>query len=182
MGINYDDINLPRKVSDILQQDFFLMENVPAIMVKTVTNPVKFSAFTSIFLTKGSCRADINLIHREIKAPAIINVSADWIVLPYDVSDDFEASFMVFSKRLSDTISSTIRNLSIISLSSVNPIIQIKPEDLDAFRRFYSDVRAISEADSHKYQYEALLFSTIAFFYRTVAKYFESPAGSAQDS
>ncbi|MDE6811092.1 MAG: helix-turn-helix domain-containing protein, partial [Muribaculaceae bacterium] len=182
MGINYDDINLPRKVSDILQLDFFLMENVPAIMVKTVRNPVKFSAFTSIFVTRGKCEADINLIHREIQAPAIINVSSDWIVQPNEVSDDFEASFMVLSKRLTNTISSTILNLSILSLHNGNPVIQIRPEDLDAFNRFYGDVRTLSEAKSHKFQYEALLFSTIAFFYSTVAKYFVRSDINSNDS
>ncbi|MDE5923730.1 MAG: hypothetical protein K2G75_00265, partial [Muribaculaceae bacterium] len=89
MGIIYDDINLPEKVSDILLHDFFLMENVPAMMVKTVKNPVKFSAFTSIFVTRGSCEADINLSRYSIEAPAIINVMADQIVMPHHVPDDF---------------------------------------------------------------------------------------------
>lgn len=174
MGINYDDIKLPEKVSDILQHDFFLMENVPANMVKTVKNPVKFSAFTSIFITKGHCEADINLIHREVQAPAIINVSADRIVLPKKVSDDFEASFMVFSKRLTETISSTIRNLSMISLQSANPVIEILENDLNDFRRFYGNLRQLTSDPKREFQYEALLFSTIAFFYATVAKYYES--------
>lgn len=172
MGINYDDINLPAKVSDILQKDFFMMENVPAMMVKTVKNPVKFSAFTSIFVTQGRCEADINLIHREINAPAIINVPADRIVLPTVVSDDFKASFMVFSKRLADTISSTIRNLSIISLPGSNPVIEIHADDLEALNRFYGNVRALSKGE-RKYQYEALLFTAIAFFYSHIAKYYD---------
>lgn len=173
MGINYDDINLPQKVSDILQQDFFMMENVPAVMVKTVINPVKFSAFTSIFITQGSCEADINLIHYNIKAPAIINVSADRIVMPVNVSDDFKASFAVFSKRLADRISSTIRNLSLISLKSAKQVIMIKEADLPAFEEYYKVIRDLSHNTRLKYSYEALLFSTLAFFYATVAKYYD---------
>lgn len=174
MGINYDDIPLPKKVSDILQQDFFLMEKVPAVMVRAVTNPVKFSAFTSIFVTRGSCQADINLIKRDIKAPAIINIPSDHIVMPSNVSDDFEASFMVFSKRLLDSATTTIKDLAVFSLTGTHPIININPDDLPAFERFYSDVRRLSQDSSNSHLYEAVLFTTVAFFYSHAIKYFES--------
>ncbi|MDE6330722.1 MAG: helix-turn-helix domain-containing protein [Muribaculaceae bacterium] len=173
MGIIYDDINLPEKVSDILLHDFFLMENVPAMMVKTVKNPVKFSAFTSIFVTRGSCEADINLSRYSIEAPAIINVMADQIVMPRHVPDDFQASFMVFSDRLVNSISACIKDLGIYQAAGSRPVQKIDIADLDAYNRFYADMRAISHS-KNAHTYEALLFTTAAFFHTTVIKYFES--------
>lgn len=182
MGINYDDINLPQKVSDILQQDFFLMENVPAGMVLTVKNPVKFSAFTSIFITRGSCVADINLIKRKISAPAIINISSDQIVMPSDVSEDFQASFMVFSKRFVESLMTIIKDLSIFSIAGSYPVIDILPEDLPAFETFYSNIRRLTRDNSNQYLYEAVLFSSAAFFFTTAIKYFVQYKLSSRES
>lgn len=182
MGINYDDINLPQKVSDILQQDFFLMENVPAGMVLTVKNPVKFSAFTSIFITRGSCVADINLIKRKISAPAIINISSDQIVMPSDVSEDFQASFMVFSKRFVESLMTIIKDLSIFSIAGSYPVIDILPEDLTAFETFYSNIRRLTRDNSNQYLYEAVLFSSAAFFFTTAIKYFVQYKLSSRES
>ncbi len=182
MGINYDDINLPQKVSDILQQDFFLMENVPARMVRTVKNPVKFSAFTSIFLTKGSCMADINLRKYKITAPAIVNISPDQIVLPSEVSDDFQASFMVFSNRYIESLTTIIKDLSIFSLSGTYPIISLSPEDFKILEDFYADMRRTMRDNNNKYIFETLVFSSAALFYKTAIKYFDRLKISSRES
>lgn len=182
MGINYDDIPLPDKVSDILRHDFFLMEKVPAVMVRAVTNPVKFSAFTSIFVTKGSCSADINLIQRTIQAPAILNVYADQIVMPSKVSDDFEASFMVYSKGMVDSISATVKDLSVFTLAGIHPILEIAEQDLAHFEHFYNDIRSIIRNSGNSHRYEAVLFTTSAFFYSHVIQYYERMKSGQRES
>ncbi len=182
MGINYDDIPLPDKVSDILRHDFFLMEKVPAVMVRAVTNPVKFSAFTSIFITKGSCSAHINLIERKIKAPAILNVYADQIVLPSMVSDDFEASFMVYSKQMVDSISTTVKDLSIFTLAGIHPILEISEKELPHYEHFYSDIRNIIRDTANPHRFEAVLFTTSAFFYSHAIKYYEKMKTGQRES
>lgn len=182
MGINYDDINLPEKVSNILQHDFFMMENVPAVMVKTVTNPVKFSAFTSIFVTQGSCEAEINLISHHITAPAIINISSGQIVTPHKVSDDFKASFMVFSKSLVDAISTTIKDLAIFPVTGLHTVIKVQESDMPHFVNFYDTVRRMSRATDNRHAFQAVLFYTAAFFYDIVIPYFEEFAPSKRDS
>lgn len=182
MGLNYDDINLPEKVSNILQHDFFMMENVPAMMVKTVVNPVKFSAFTTIFLTKGSCEADINLVHYNIEAPAILNISADHIVMPHNVSDDFTASFMVYSKHLVDSIGTVIKSSGKFRFATFKPCIQLSEEDADKYRRYYSEMKRISQKSNPQFVYEALQFATIAFFYDVAANYYDYLSTTAGDS
>ncbi|MBD5295666.1 MAG: helix-turn-helix transcriptional regulator [Bacteroides sp.] len=173
MGINYDDIPLSEKVSDILQQDFFIMEKIPAAMARTVKNPVKFSAYTSVFLTRGNATIDMNLIRHEVSAPAIINISSDRIVMPINVTDDFEASFMVFSKHMIDSVSTTIKDLSIFSLTGTHPVIRINPSDLPAFQRYYSDMKRIYQDSTNHYKYQTFLFTTVAFFYSSIVKYYE---------
>lgn len=182
MGINYDDIPLPNKVSEILAQDFFLMEKVPAIMVRSVKNPVKLSAFTSIFITHGECEVDINLIHRKIKAPAIVNVAADQIVMPSKVSDDFEASFTVFSKRMADSITTTIKDLSIFSLTGSHSVISISEEDIPVFKRYYAELHRLLKNPGERYFYQSVLFTTVAFFFTSVVKYYEAFSLSLRES
>lgn len=182
MGINYDDINLPHKVSDILRQDFFMLENISAGMVNTVKNPVKFSAFTSIFVTQGSCQAEISLMKYPINAPAVINIPADKIIMPMDVSEDFKASFMVFSKRMIDSLSTTIKDLSFFTMAVGRPIISIIDSDRESFEQFYSNMRRISSDCSNRQLYEAILYTCAAFFFTTANKYFENEVHIGRDS
>lgn len=182
MGLNYDDIDLPEKVSNILQHDFFMMEDVPAMMVKTVVNPVKFSAFTTIFLTKGSGDVDINLVNYHIEAPAILNISADHIVIPHNVSDDFTASFMVYSKRLVDSISTAIKSSGKFRFATFKPYIHLSEEDCQKYRKYYSEMKRIFQKSNQHFVYETLQFTTIAFFYDVAANYYDYLATIASDS
>lgn len=182
MGINYDDIDLPEKVDDILQHDFFMMENVPAMMVKTVVNPVKFSAFTSIFLTKGSCDADINLVHYHIEAPAVLVISAEHIVMPRNVSDDFTASFMVYSKKLVESIGTAIKSSGKFRFATFKPSISLTDGDVERYRRFYAEMKRISQKENQQFVFEALQFTTIAFFYDVAANYYDYLATTHGDS
>ncbi|MBD5370293.1 MAG: AraC family transcriptional regulator [Bacteroides sp.] len=172
-NILYDDIQLPEKVSDILQHDFWTLSNVKAPMVRTVTNPVKFSAFTSIFITEGECLADINLITYRIKAPALISVAAGDIVLPREVRDDFDASFSVLSSRLRDTLVATIKDLSIFTVIGAHPILELSPDGAESIKRLYRDLEEILAAKSHPYPFETLLFTLSAYFYRHASIQYE---------
>lgn len=171
--ILYDDIKLPSKVSDILRLDFWILEHVHAPMVKTVKNPVKFSAYTSIFVHSGSCCADINLLSHKIEGPCIVNVHEGDIVLPREVSDDFDASFMVLSRRLDDSICATIKDVGVFSLLRSHPTIPVDPEGNKLLEAFYANMRSIYNDNQNKHPFETVLFSIVAFFYQHVMKYFD---------
>lgn len=140
VGIKYDNIHLPKKVSEILEHDFWVIENVSPSMVKAVTSPVKISAYTSIFLTQGSCSADINLIKYRIQAPCIVNIPNTHIMQPYDVSEDFKASFIVLSKRMTDSITSAFNDVSIFGLIRRHPVVPLTPEIAGAMSALYSEI------------------------------------------
>lgn len=166
LGLRYDNIPLPKKVSEILKEDFWIIENVSPMMVKAVTAPVKFSAYTSIFVTSGSCIADINLIPHKIFGPAIVNISSSHIMQPYDISDDFRASFVVMSSRLRDAVLSNISDISILSRMTSHSVTQLRPEVAEAMQCLYTDLRALMNDEHVERPFQAILHTILAFYYR----------------
>lgn len=171
--ISYDDIHLPEKVSDILEHDFWTLQHVSPGMVRTVVNPVKFSAFTSIFVSQGSAEADINLITYRIEGPCMINVGAGEIVCPRNISDDFEASFAVLSQRLTDSVIAVLKDTSVFSSVGAHPVIGISDSDKVALQKFYDEIDEIMADQTIEYPYETVLYSIVAFFFRHSSKYYE---------
>ncbi|MDE6247117.1 MAG: helix-turn-helix domain-containing protein [Muribaculaceae bacterium] len=171
--ILYNDINLPEKVSDILELDFWILEHVAPAIVNSVKNPVKFSAFTSIFVHKGCGEADINLITHKIQAPCIINVACDDIVLPRNISDDFDASFIVMSKNLTATIATTIKDLSVFSIIHTHPVLEIDHNVSTHIHQLYNDLKDIAASSHSAYQFESILFTILSYFYRFAVKQYE---------
>lgn len=166
LGLKYDNIPLPQKVSDMLEQDFWIINNVSPLMVKAVTSPVKFSAYTSIFVSKGSCSADINLIKYKITAPAIVNISSSHIMQPYDISEDFCASFIVMSTRMRDAVVSHIADLSFISRIAHTPVTMLTPESALYVSSLYNNLMEISADDTIEHPFHTILYTLLAFFYR----------------
>ena len=171
--ISYDDIHLPEKVSDILMHDFWTLQHVAPGMVRTVVKPVKFSAFTSIFVTQGTAEADINLITYKLEAPCMINVGAGEIVYPRNISDDFEASFAVLSKRLADSVINVLKDKSVFSSLRSHPVVKISQTDKVALQQFYDSIDEIMADTSIEYPYETILYSIVAFFFKNASKYYE---------
>lgn len=171
--ILYNDINLPKKVSDILELDFWILQHVSPQMVKTVTNPVKFSAFTSIFVHRGEGEADLNLVSKKIKAPCVINIFADDIVLPKYISEDFDASFVVLSKRLDTAISTTIRDVGIFSLIHRHPILNLGEKSVFALERLYDDLKNLVSDSNCSYPFQSILHSILSYFYRYTINQYE---------
>lgn len=171
--ILYNDIHLPEKVSDILELDFWILQHVAPAMVCTVTNPVKFSAFTSIFVQRGTAEAEINLINHRIEGPCVLNIGSGDIVFPRWISDDFDASFAVFSQHLTDHLIYLMKDASIFSTIGLHPIVQLSDRDRDLLQRFYDEMEAITADTNQHYPFETVAYSIAAFFFHHFAKYYE---------
>ncbi|MBD5339085.1 helix-turn-helix transcriptional regulator [bacterium] len=171
--INYDDIQLPKKVSDILEYDLWSLQHVAAGMVRTVVNPVKFSAFTSIFIHQGSAEADINLLTHKIQGPCIVNINAGDIVLPREISDDFDASFAVLSRRMTDALVGLMKDSSIFTVIHTHPVVEIDENDVVALARLYDDIQALSTDSTLLFPFETALFTLASYFFRYSSKYYE---------
>lgn len=88
----YDNIPLPEKVSDILEKDFYVFSHVTGDMLRSLTDPVKFSASASIFVKRGEFKADISLASYSVSGPALVNIRQNSILLPTFFTNDFDAS------------------------------------------------------------------------------------------
>ena len=171
--IIYDDIKLPQKVSEILEHDFWMLQHVASPMVTTVRNPVKFSASTSIFLHKGTCEADINLRTYKIEAPCVINVGPGGIVLPKNVSEDFDASFMVCSKRLVEAVMAHLNDIGLFAVMKAHPVLKISDIVNFQLERFYQMMYEITLDKNNKHPFETVLYNIVAFFYKNALKYYD---------
>lgn len=172
------NIQLPDSdsVEDILSQDFFVFEGLSGFFLDNLDEPIKFSANTNIFVKKGVCRGEIDLIKFEMQAPCIVNVKCNQILQKEYVSEDFEASFIVLSKRLISNLFMYVGNTEIISIVNRTPMLKLEEEDVVELQHLYDRLSILSKEKENKYAYQALLHTLAAFFYRRGAHYYERVA------
>lgn len=171
-GFRYN-LDLPEEVSSILEQEFWIMENVGSEVLLIRDEPVKFSASTWIFVKKGSCRAEINLINYEFEGPTLVLVENSQILTPRFMSDDFEASIMVISKRFRDNLFLFMNNMPLYSLISRHPVVKIPEGLMPDIDKYFRETRSILSDVTNPYRIQALLFSLSTFLFRTVYKFYE---------
>lgn len=168
------NLNLPNTLDDILNNEFWVMEHVSADMFKAMTGPVKFAANVSIYFSKGECDAEINLIPHHLKAPYIINFGEHDILKIKNVADDFDASFVVISKRLVDNMYMFLTNPRIYSMIGSHKIIPVQPEVTGPLEHLYSELVKIKADTKATNRYEAVLYTLMSFFFYYGMKLFET--------
>lgn len=175
-GLHYD-IPLPEKVDNILDADFWMLKNIRAGMLKSLSDPVKFSASTSIFVRRGSFSVEINLIRLELEGPCIVNIGADQILCTYDVSDDFDAAFVVLSKRFKDSLMMFFSDPKTYNKLSVHQVIKVPDEIVADFEKLFETYEEIQNDPDPTYRQQALLFTTLGFLYRKGLKCYDRYSG-----
>lgn len=173
------DVELPETVSDILTHDFWLFDNFNAAMLGSLTEPVKFSAFTSIYVKQGECVADIDLVSYKIKAPCIVLVRKGQILQPSSYSSDFDASFIVLSKRMTDHVFMYINNALILPLTQRFPVVEIDDELREKYDGLFDELRQINDEADHEFPFQSVAFTLTTFFYRTAYKSYKAKQTSS---
>ncbi len=171
-GFQYN-INLPTDISSILEQDFWMLENIGPSMLATLREPVKFSASTWIFVKKGQCQADISLINHDIKAPALVIVENSQIMLPKYISPDFEASILVLSKRFRDNLFMLISQMPLYTVMSRHPVVAIPKDMMNKVDHFFTLMREIVADPGNPYLSQALIFTFSSFIFQSLYKCYE---------
>lgn len=177
-GLNYN-LDLPEDMSTILEQDFWMLENIGPSMISSVTGPVKFAATSWIFVFSGKCKADINLVSYEVKAPALVCVRSMQIMQPTSISDDFNASVIVASKRFSENLFMFLANSPIATLANRYPVVPIPESIVPAFKDFLKNTREILSDTTNPYASLALLFEMLYFIHKDGYKCYEPFANEA---
>ena len=164
--INYDDIHLSESVSDILMHDIWVSDEFSIGMLNAIINPVKFTASAAIFVKRGKGRVNINLIEYEVTAPAIVIIRQGQIMSPVEVSPDFDASFVVLSRKLTDTLFRYINTSEIYSVINRHPVVAVDPNLAIHFNALHIHLRNIVNAPRHPYAYECVVHTILSFFFR----------------
>lgn len=168
------DISLPVSVKEILGKDFWVFDNLKKDIISTIHAPVKFTSFVSIFVKKGECVCDINLIRHNIKAPCIVNIKAKQIIQIESVSDNFEASFVVLSKTMVDSLFMFINAAKIFSLASRSTVVALTEKEANELSLLYTDLQnMVGEFNIPQYAFQSILFTLVAFFFRKGHRYYE---------
>ncbi len=170
---NWNNVELPEDVTKILEHDFWMIESVSADVLKSITTPVKFAATTWIFIMQGSCRADINLVSHDIKAPCLVNMRSTQILQPKYLSPDFKAAVIVMSKRFMERMFMMNGNSPLYSISSRHSVVMIPPEDLPKYTEFLHSMREIMNDTENPYGSQALIYQTLLFVYKVVYRCYE---------
>lgn len=165
----YDNIQLPshENVSDILDQDFFIIEHVSADLLRQLTDPVKFSASASIFVRRGECQADISLVNYNITGPSLVNIRRSNILMPSFVSSDFDAVCVVLSKRMTEAMFMCINSLPAFNMATCHPVVEVPEHQVAAYEVLYRRLGEISAATDNEYIFQAQLYAMVQFFFQT---------------
>lgn len=168
-GLHYN-LDLPEDLSSILEQDFWMLENIGPAMLGSLSEPVKFAASSWIVMFNGVCRADINLVSYEISGPSLVNVKSMQIMQPTYFSSDFNAAVIVMSKRFSDNLFLFLNSSPLAAISSRHPVVSIPPEIVPAFRDFLKSTREILSDTNNPYALQALLYQMLLFIHKEAYK------------
>lgn len=171
-GLHYN-INLPENLSTILEQDFWMLDNIGPAVLSSLSEPIKFAAATWIFVFNGTCRAEVNLVSHDFSGPALVSVKSTQILQPKYLSPDFNAAVMVMSKRLSENLFMFLNGTPLATLTARHPVVEIPRDDLPEYRNFIAEVGAIMNNKNNPYGSQALLFSILRFIFRTGYRCYE---------
>lgn len=171
-GLHYN-LNLPEDLSSILEQDFWMLENIGPSMLCSLSEPVKFAASTWIFVFNGSGRADINLVNHEISGPAIVSVKSTQIMQPTYLSPDFNATVMVMSKRLSENLFIFLNSSPLAAMSLRHPVVSMPSDLVPLFKDFIKETKQILSEISNPYGSQTLMYHLLLFVHRYGYKCYE---------
>lgn len=158
------------EMRNILLSDFWMIRNIGAGIFPGGMDPLKFDSTASIFVTRGSWKADINMTPFELEAPSVINVRASQILLPRWVSDDMEASCIVMSKRFTDNLFLLLRDSPLYMEATRRQVFRVPEEYAGMFRDFYERMAAIFEDVDNPYAYQAQVLGISSFFHQICHK------------
>lgn len=160
-------ISLPEKVDNILSAEVWMLEHLNKAMLTSSSDPIKFSAYTSVFVRKGEADADINLITYKIKAPCLVNIRKGQILQMKFVSDDFDAVFTVLSKRVTENLFLLLKDCRLYSTACRLQFVTIPQNLVKDFEVNVELIKNISADTSNPYNFQAQVLTLAGFFYHT---------------
>lgn len=180
--IKYKDFALSNTVEEILKEDFWVFTGYKAWMLRYTSEPIKFSATASVYLSRGKAKIQLSLRPHEVVAPAVVMIREGKILQLIECSDDMEASFCVMSKHFIESMFGMLKDLSIHSMVHRSPIVALPEADAPAYDFFYRQIKVLSEDKSIARRFPCLLHTVLAFYYKTGIKAYVDSADHRGDA
>lgn len=179
IGLKYN-IDLIEDVTNILAQDFWVYCNFRTTMIPKISDPIKFTSNCSIFVKEGEGKIEIDLISHDFKGPCIVNIRQGQIIQNAQVSDDFDASFIVLSKRFCDNLFVLLKDSSSYGTATLEKVVAIPPNLISKFEMFYEHIRDIFSDPRGANAYQAMVLAIASFFYECGTKCYPPVLNSSQ--
>lgn len=157
-------VNLPEKISDILNSDFWILNQIPAAIAAYSTEPMRFATNAFIFLKRGECVVDINLRRYELKGPTYICIRANSYFHIRSVSEDLDAGVVVVSQDFTDRISIYFRERR-SATALTNIVIPLDVRMGAEFTRLYNTLQTLYNNKENPDRLQAILHYIISFFF-----------------
>lgn len=161
------NIPLPNKVEEILEVDFWLFTHLTATHVRAVREAVKFTSLTSVYVAKGSAEIDINLRKVRVNSPCLVLIRPSEVVQIHQVTDDFDASFIVINSQMRDALMMAIHDACIHPGMRMKVVAGIDRSYTAAYAAFYDTLGIIASDADNKYRNQALLHAMLGFYFTT---------------
>ncbi len=175
-------MDLPEKVSNILENDFWVFDKFNKNMLPSLPDPIKFTSNVSVIVKSGTCKIDINLISHTISAPSIVNVKSSQILQLNEVSSDFDSCFIVMSKRFCDDLFLLLQDCKYYPTAIRQQVAVIPEHLLPQFDSLYKRINTIFHDKENPYAYQAMALSISSFFYEIAYQCYNSSNDEIQRS
>lgn len=169
IGLRYN-IDLVEDITNILAQDFWVYCHFMKVMIPKITDPIKFTSTCSIFVKEGEGKIEIDLMTYNFKGPCIVNIRQGEIIQNAEVSDNFDASFIVLSKRFCDNLFVLLKESNSYGTASMEKVTPIPENLISKFERFYSHIKDIFADPIGSNAYQAMVLAIASFFYECGTK------------
>lgn len=181
IGLRYN-LDLMEDVKNILAQDFWVFCHFVRAMIPKITDPIKFTSSCSIFVKEGEGKIEIDLLTYDFKGPCIVNIRQGQIIQNAVVSENFDASFIVLSKRFCDNLFVLLKDSSSYGTASFERVKSIPENLVEKFERFYYHIRDIFSDSQGANAYQAMVLAIASFFFECGTKCYLPILDSSQKS
>lgn len=181
IGLRYN-LELVEDVKNILAQDFWVYCHYVAKMIPSITDPIKFTSQCSIFIKEGEGKVEIDLMTYKFKAPCIVNIRQGQIIQNAEISENFDASFIVLSRRFCDNLFLILKDSSSYGTATMEKVASVPLNLVERFQSFYYHIRDIFQESQDANAYQAMVLAIGSFFYECGTKCYPPVINSTQKS
>ena len=128
--------------------------------------PVRMNFIVMALCSKGTARYTVDTHEQHVKAGDLLFISDRHIMGNYEASPDFECLSILVSTPFYHGFVQNVQNVSALLLFSMkNPVVQLTPNEIATFNRYYHFIREKMNDKSHHSRIDLMKALLLAMFY-----------------